>query len=78
MNGMGERDLVERLLGSGDADAGCDGGFAVLAEYVEGELAGRDVRTLFPAVAAHIRNCPACADDYRGLVALASAGEALE
>jgi hypothetical protein len=70
MNGVGEGDLVMRLLGSGGADAGCDGGFAVLAEYVEGELAGRDVRTLFPAVAAHIRNCPACADDYRGLVAL--------
>jgi hypothetical protein len=78
MNGVGERDLVARLLGSGGADAGCDGGFTVLAEYVEGELAGRDVLALYPAVAAHIRNCPACADDYRGLVALASAGRALE
>jgi hypothetical protein len=76
MNGMGERDLVERLLGSGDADAGCDGGFAVLAEYVEGELAGLDVHTRFPTVAAHLRDCPACADDYRGLVALARASSA--
>jgi anti-sigma factor RsiW len=74
MNEFSDQDLLLRLLGSGDTDAGCDGGFAVLAEYVEGELAGRDVRTLFPAVAAHIRNCPACADDYRGLAALASAG----
>jgi hypothetical protein len=73
MSDVGERDLVVRLLGSAGADAGCDGGFAVLAEYVEGELAGRDVRTLFPAVAAHISNCPACADDYRGLVALVRA-----
>ena len=29
-------------------DAGCEGGLALLAEYVEGELAGRDVVELFP------------------------------
>jgi hypothetical protein len=63
--------LLTRLLGSGGADSGCDGGFAVVAEYVERELAGTSVRELLPAVAAHLRNCPACADDYEGLLALA-------
>ena len=43
----------------------------MLAEYVEGELDGRNVVELFPAVAAHLRNCPACVEDYRGLLALA-------
>jgi hypothetical protein len=43
----------------------------LLAEYVEAELAGRDTIVLFPAVAAHLRNCPACVEDYRGLLALA-------
>jgi predicted anti-sigma-YlaC factor YlaD len=38
---------------------------------VEGELEGRNVRELLPAVAEHLRNCPACAEDYEGLVALA-------
>lgn len=43
----------------------------MLAEYVEAELDGRNVVQLFPAVAAHIHNCPACVEDYRGLLALA-------
>lgn len=68
---MFEPDLLTRLLGGGGEDSGCDGGFAVLAEYVERELAGANVRELLPAVAAHLRNCPACSDDYAGLLALA-------
>lgn len=70
---MSERDLFTRLLGTPGKDAGCDGGLVVLAEYVEGELEGRDVRALFPAVAEHLRNCPACAEDYEGLLTLARA-----
>ena len=67
---MTERDPLTRLLGTADTDAGCDGGMAVLAEYVEGQLEGRDVRHLFPTLAEHLRNCPACAEDYEGLLAL--------
>jgi hypothetical protein len=70
---MSEHDPLAELLGRPGADAGCEGGFAVLAEYVEAELDGRNVLELFPAVAAHIRNCPACVEDYRGLLALARA-----
>lgn len=68
---MFEPDLLTRLLGTEGEDSGCDGGFAVLAEYVERELEGLNARDLLPGVAAHLRNCPACADDYEGLVALA-------
>lgn len=68
---MSERDLVTRLLGTPGEDAGCEGGLALLAEYVEGELEGRNVRELLPAVTEHLRNCPACAEDYEGLIALA-------
>lgn len=67
---MNEHDRLTGLLGTPGEDAGCMGGFALLAEYVEGELEGCDVGTLFPGVAAHLRNCPACSEDYRGLVAL--------
>ena len=71
---MNERDdRLTGLLGVPGDDAGCDGGMVLLAEYVEAELAGRDVVVLFPAVAAHLRNCPACVEDYRGLLALAHA-----
>ena len=63
-------DLVTRLLGTVGEDAGCEGAFALLAEYVEGELDGRQMADLLPAVARHLRNCPACVEDYRGLAAL--------
>jgi len=66
-------DLIRRLLGTPGDDAGCEGAFARLAEYVEREFAGQDMETLLPAVAEHLRNCPACAEDYRGLVDLFSA-----
>lgn len=68
---MSERDALTGLLGTHGEDAGCDGGFVLLAEYVEAELDGRNVVELFPSVTAHLSNCPACAEDYRGLVALA-------
>ena len=68
---MSERDPLTRLLGTPGEDAGCEGALALLAEYVEGELEGRDVGRLLPAIAEHLRNCPACAEDYEGLVALA-------
>ena len=67
---MNERDPLTRLLGTPGEDAGCEGGLVLLPEYVEGELAGHEVRELFPALAAHLRNCPACAEDYEGLLAM--------
>jgi hypothetical protein len=68
---MSERDPLTRLLGTPGKDSGCEGALALLAEYVEGELKGRNVRQLLPAVAEHLHNCPACAEDHEGLVALA-------
>ena len=67
---MNERDLLTRLLGTAGKDSGCEGGMAVIAEYVELELAGRNADKLFPDLATHLRNCPACGEDYEGLVAL--------
>ena len=67
---MNERDALSRLLGTGVEDCGCEGGMAVIAEYVEAELADRDAKVRFPGLAAHLRNCPACAEDYEGLIAL--------
>jgi hypothetical protein len=65
-----DNDLTTRLLGAAGGDAGCEETFSRLADYVEGELAGREIAELLPAVAEHLRNCPACAEDYRGLVEL--------
>jgi hypothetical protein len=67
---MNDRDPLTHLLGTPAEDAGCAGGLELLAEYVEAELGGRDVHELFPSLAAHLVNCPACAEDHTGLVAL--------
>jgi hypothetical protein len=69
---MNERDPLTRLLGTAGEDSGCERGMAVIAEYIELELAGQNADDLFPDLAAHLRNCPACAEDYEGLVALVS------
>ncbi len=49
-------------------DAGCAASFEVLHEYVEAELAGRDPANTMPGVAEHLRSCPACHEDYLGLL----------
>ena len=72
---MNHDDQLTRLLGSSGEDTGCEGGMAVLAEYVEVELAGRNPDELFPGLATHLLNCPACAEDYEGLVALLRHGQ---
>jgi predicted anti-sigma-YlaC factor YlaD len=58
---------IDDLLAVDSVDAGCDATFEVLHEYVETELAGGDPGTQQPAVAAHLRACPACREDYLGL-----------
>ena len=67
---MNEQEPLTRLLGTAGEDSGCEGGMAVIAEYIELELAGRNAVDRFPGLAAHLGNCPACAEDYQGLVAL--------
>ena len=61
--------LLNRLLGSGGRDPGCDACFEVLDQYVEAVLQGQDVEDLFPQVVAHIADCPACREDTEGLIA---------
>ena len=64
------RDIDELLADdAGDTgDAGCAAGFEVLHEYVEEELSGGEPSRSRPGLAAHLRSCPACRLDYRGLL----------
>jgi hypothetical protein len=59
---------IDELLSVERVDAGCAAGFEVLHEYVEAELAGRDPAVQLPGLAAHLRSCPACREDYVGLL----------
>lgn len=59
---------IERLLATNALDAGCAAGFAVLHLYVELELGGGDSAKDFPGLAAHLRSCSGCHEDYLGLI----------
>jgi hypothetical protein len=63
-----ERRTLEELLAADPVDPGCDAGVAILDEYVELELAGKDPAERFPGTAAHLRTCAACRADHDGLL----------
>jgi hypothetical protein len=59
---------LEALLPVDTVDDGCASSFDVLHRYVEDELAGGQPSLAQPGLAAHLRNCPACREDYQGLL----------
>lgn len=61
---------VDALLGPSEAEATCDECFARLDVYAEREAASGDAASTMPRLAAHLRGCPACAEDLESLVAL--------
>jgi len=65
---MNDHRDIDELLAGDIGDAGCAAGFEVLHEYVEEELSGGEPARSRPGLAAHLRSCPACRDDYRGLL----------
>jgi len=67
---MNKRDLINLLKTSSGEDSGCEEAFALLDEYLEAELEGRDVEALLPAVAEHLRNCAPCSEEHGALLAL--------
>jgi hypothetical protein len=66
--------LVNRLLGGGDRDPGCDACFEILDQYAEAVLSRPDADRLFPEVVAHLAGCAACREDTEGLIAALRAG----
>ena len=62
---------IGRLLGPAAPEASCEECFALLDVYVDRELATGDAARAMPELAAHLRGCPACAEDHASLLALA-------
>ena len=60
---------LDYLLAADPGDAGCDIAFHVLDRCAEAELNGTGPESQFPGVAAHLRRCQACHQDYQGLLA---------
>ena len=70
---MNERDsdqVVRRVLGPAGPELTCEECFEQLDRYVEIEIAGGDADSEVAGMAAHLRGCPACAEDHESLVAL--------
>jgi hypothetical protein len=68
MNGWSS---LDRFLRTAPLDVGCDETFDLLDLYVEERLADGVPEQRFPGVAAHLRICDPCLDDYEGLLAAA-------
>jgi anti-sigma factor RsiW len=61
---------IGRLLGPAETEVSCDDCFAQLDAYVDREVLVGDAEQIMPALAAHLRGCPACAEDHDSLRAL--------
>ena len=61
---------IARLLGPGEPEILCDECFEQLDVYVEAELRDADADAMVPGMRAHLRGCPACAEEYESLRAL--------
>jgi len=67
-------ETLNSLLGPSGAEVGCDECFDRPDQYVEAELAGRDVDLSFPGLGSHLDGCPACREEHESLRSLV-AGE---
>jgi hypothetical protein len=65
---------LDRFLGTDPADVGCEQAVEILHVYAELTAAGADVASRYPGVAAHLAACGPCGEDFRGLLAVISAG----
>jgi hypothetical protein len=64
---------LSRLLGPGEPEVTCDVCFDELDRYVDLQLLGSDADAVVPGMAAHLRGCPACAEEHASLTALLTA-----
>jgi hypothetical protein len=62
--------VLRRLLGPGRPEVTCEVCFDELDRYVDLQLAGADAEAAVPGMAAHLRGCPACSEEYESLTAL--------
>ncbi len=66
---------LSRLLGPGEPEVSCEVCFAQLDVYVDAEVLGTDADVVVPGMAAHLRGCPACAEEHDSLKALVAAAQ---
>jgi hypothetical protein len=62
------REALLRFLETDDADTGCEETMRLLHVYVDLVVAGEDPELTHPGIAAHLRTCQPCIEDFDGLL----------
>ena len=60
---------LDRFLRTDPRDVGCARAMEILHVYAELGAAGDPVAERYPGLAAHLRACGPCGEDFEGLVA---------
>lgn len=60
---------LDRFLRTDPRDVGCAEAMEMLHVYAELAAAGTPVQERYPGVAAHLRACGPCGEDFEGLLA---------
>lgn len=66
MNGRAE---LNRFLDTDPRDVGCEKAMAMLHVYVDLVANDAGAEQHYPGIAAHLRACGPCAEDFEGLLA---------
>ena len=66
MNGWS---ALDHFLHTDPRDVGCAEALEILHVYVDLTAAGLDPKQRYPGVAAHLRACGPCGEDFAGLLA---------
>ena len=70
---MNGRSALERFLQTDPRDVGCAEAMEMLHVYAELVAVGAPAGERYPGVAAHLRACGPCGEDFDGLLAAISA-----
>jgi hypothetical protein len=60
---------LDRFLRTDPRDVGCEQAMEMLHVYAELVAAGASAEQRYPGIAAHLRSCGPCGEDFEGLLA---------
>jgi hypothetical protein len=66
---MSDWSALDRFLQTDPRDVGCAEAMDVLHVYAEMVASGAQAEQRFPGIAAHLRACGPCGQDFKGLLA---------
>jgi hypothetical protein len=69
---MNQPNALDRFLLTDPRDVGCEQAMEILHVYVELVAVDAAAEERYPGVAAHLKECGPCAEDFTGLLAAIS------